>query len=88
LGDQQQDAAASQLSFDERLGLLVEAEWLARENARLTRTLRAAKLKLSQACIEAIDTRPGLSAWQPAAVRQSGSPKFPKGAANPQKGLL
>jgi DNA replication protein DnaC len=52
---QQQDAAASQLSFDERFGFLVEAEWLARENARLTRSLQAAKLKLSQACVEAID---------------------------------
>ncbi len=52
---QQQDATVSQLSFDERFGLLVEAEWLARENARLTRTLKAAKLKLSQACLEAID---------------------------------
>lgn len=52
---QQQDATATALSFDERLGLLVEAEWLARENLRLTRTLKAAKLKLSQACVEAID---------------------------------
>lgn len=52
---QQQDAQASQLSFDERFGLLVEAEWLARENARLTRTLKTAKLKLSQACLEALD---------------------------------
>jgi len=52
---QQQDAQASQLSFDERFGLLVDAEWLARENARLTRTLKTAKLKLSQACLEAID---------------------------------
>ncbi len=52
---QQQDAAASSLSFDERFGLLVEAEWCARENARLTRTLKTAKLKLSQACLEAID---------------------------------
>lgn len=52
---QQQEAAMSQLSFDERFSLLVEAEWLARENARLTRTLKAAKLKLSQACLEAID---------------------------------
>ena len=52
---QQQDAQASQLSFDERFGLLVDAEWLARENARLTRTLRTAKLKLSQACLEALD---------------------------------
>jgi len=52
---QQQEAAASQLSFDERFGLLVEAEWRARENARRTRHLQAAKLKLSQACLEAID---------------------------------
>jgi len=52
---QQQDAAASALGFDERFGLLVDAEWLARENARLTRHLQAAKLKLSQACVEGID---------------------------------
>ena len=52
---QQQEAAMSQLSFDERFGLLVDAEWLARENARMTRTLKAAKLKLSQACLEALD---------------------------------
>ena len=43
------------LSFDERFALLVEAEWRARENKRLTRALQEAKLKLSQACIEAID---------------------------------
>lgn len=55
---QQQDAALSQLSFDERFGLLVEAEWLHRENRRLARALREAKLKLSQACLEAIDYPP------------------------------
>jgi DNA replication protein DnaC len=52
---QQQEAPMSSLSFDERFGLLVEAEWRARENLRFTRTLQAAKLKLSQACVEAID---------------------------------
>jgi DNA replication protein DnaC len=52
---QQQDASCTQLGFDERFALLVQAEWLARENLRLTRTLKAAKLKLSQACVEAID---------------------------------
>ena len=52
---QQQDAAASALGFDERFALLVQAEWQARENTRLTRTLKAAKLKLSQACVEGID---------------------------------
>jgi DNA replication protein DnaC len=52
---QQQDADMTTLAFDERFGLLVEAEWLARENSRLSRALRDAKLKLSQACLEAID---------------------------------
>jgi len=66
---QQQDAEASSLSFDERLGLLVDAEWLARENARLTRTLKTAKLKLSQACLEAIDY-PARRALDKALLRQ------------------
>ena len=44
------------LAFDERFVLLVEAEWLARENKRLARALHEAKLKLSEACIEAIVT--------------------------------
>ena len=53
--EQQHQADMTALAFDERFGLLVEAEWLARENKRLTRALQEAKLKLSQACIEAID---------------------------------
>jgi DNA replication protein DnaC len=52
---QQQQADLTALAFDERFGLLVEAEWTARENRRLSRALQEAKLKLSQACIEAID---------------------------------
>jgi len=53
--EQQHQADLTALAFDERLGLLVEAEWLARENKRLARALQGAKLKLSQACLEAID---------------------------------
>jgi DNA replication protein DnaC len=52
---QQQTPDSSALSFDERFGLLVDAEYLARENRRLATRLREAKLKLSQACVEAID---------------------------------
>jgi DNA replication protein DnaC len=52
---QQSDAHVGALTFDERLGLLVDAEHFARENKRLTRLLRTAKLKISQACIENID---------------------------------
>src|SRR5206468_8558377 len=55
---QQQDPALAAVPFDERLGLLVEAEWLARENHRLATALREAKLRLSQACVEDIDYEP------------------------------
>ena len=53
--EHQQQADMTALAFDERFALLVEAEWRARENKRLTRALQDAKLKLSQACLEAID---------------------------------
>lgn len=52
---QQRDADAASLAFDERLGLLVDAEWLNRENKRLGRNLKEAKLRFPQACIEDID---------------------------------
>lgn len=52
---QQQTPETARLSFDERLGLLVDAEWLYRENNRLGRALREAKLKLGHACVEDID---------------------------------
>lgn len=44
------------LSFEERLGLLVDREMISRENKRLERLLRAAKLRVN-ACIEEIDYR-------------------------------
>lgn len=52
---QQQDTEVQRLAFDERLGLLVDAEWTHRENKRMQRSLRHAKLKISTACVEDID---------------------------------
>jgi IstB-like ATP binding protein len=52
---QQPGAANRALACDERLTPLVETEWRARANARLTRPLPAAKLPGSQACVEGID---------------------------------
>jgi DNA replication protein DnaC len=43
------------LAFDERFGMLVDAEWLRRENKRIATALRDAKLRLSSACVEDID---------------------------------
>jgi len=51
---EQPDYAA--LSFEDRLGLLVDRELLARSNRRLTRMLKTAKLKVP-AVIENIDFR-------------------------------
>jgi DNA replication protein DnaC len=42
------------LTFEERLGFLVEREWLNRENNRISRRLKQAKFK-ENACIEDID---------------------------------
>ena len=56
--EQQGDPDAAGLSFDERFGLLVDIEWVDRDNKRMKRNLRAAKLRLSQACIEDIDYAP------------------------------
>jgi DNA replication protein DnaC len=63
---QQQDPSITSLAFDERLGLLVDAEWLARENRRLARALQEAKLRPSHACLEAVDyaSRRGLERSQ------------------------
>lgn len=52
---QQAQPTLNSLSFDERLGLLVDAEWLARENARLSRAMKEAKLRMSSACVEDIE---------------------------------
>jgi DNA replication protein DnaC len=52
--EQQNKPDMSELGFEERFGLLVDAEYLARENKRRERRLKEAKLRLSQACLEDI----------------------------------
>jgi DNA replication protein DnaC len=54
--EQLQNQKASALTFEERLGLLVDRELTERENRRLVTRLRAAKLRIS-ASIEDIDFR-------------------------------
>lgn len=51
---QTQEPDVQALSFDERLGLLVDQEWTHRQDRRLTRLLREARLRLN-ACVEDID---------------------------------
>lgn len=54
--EQQRTPAMAELTFEERLGLLVDREWDARETRGLTRRLRDAHFKLA-ACVEDIDFR-------------------------------
>ena len=53
---QEQDRAINDLSFLERLALLVDQQWSWRENQALARRLKAGKLRGS-ACVEDIDYR-------------------------------
>ena len=48
------DNALRELSFEERLGIMVEKEWMAKKNSRIKRLLNNASLGLN-ACIEDID---------------------------------
>ncbi len=50
------DDEYNELSFEERVAMLVDHEWTERQQRRLTRRLRQAKLR-EQACIEDIDFR-------------------------------
>jgi DNA replication protein DnaC len=53
---QQQDQAMRELSFLERLAMLVDQQWNWRENQALERRLKAAKLR-GNTCVEDIDYR-------------------------------
>lgn len=54
LEQQQRSSQYAQLSFEERLGLLIDAEWTEREQRKLTRRLRGAKLRY-RASLEDVD---------------------------------
>lgn len=55
---QRADPSMNELDFDTRLGLIVDAETLARDNKRIARLLREAKLRIPGACMEDIDLAP------------------------------
>lgn len=55
LQDQMANSSVMSLSFEDRLGLLVDYEQSHRDNLRLGRLLKAAKLKSVGACVEDID---------------------------------
>jgi DNA replication protein DnaC len=56
LKTQEQDSASRELSFLDRLALLVDQQWSWRENQALARRMKSAKLR-ANACVEDIDYR-------------------------------
>jgi len=48
----------SALDFDERVGMMADAEWLSRDNNRVKRFTREANLRYTSACFADIDFRP------------------------------
>lgn len=55
LHEQTLQPETASLSFEQRLGLLVDQEWICRENRKLSYRLGRAKLRIKEACVEAID---------------------------------
>ena len=52
------DKAVYELSFEERVGLMVDAEYTARKNNRLKRLIRSAGFSMPEACMEDIEYHP------------------------------
>ena len=49
--------SAVELSFEDRFGMIVDAEWTARKNNRLKRLIRKADYTFSGACLEDVEYR-------------------------------
>ena len=73
--EQDRSTGTHDLGFDERFGILVDAEYLARENRRFKRLLREADFRIGEASIEGVrvSAERGLPAAQ---VRQLGTGKW------------
>ena len=55
---QREDPKMNEIDFDGRFGMLVDAEHLSRDNRKLTRRLKEARLRIPQACLEDLDYAP------------------------------
>lgn len=49
------EKSISELSFEERVGLMVDAEWTSRKNNRLKRLIKNAGFSMPEACVEDIE---------------------------------
>lgn len=59
LSRQMQDPSTySQLGFEERIGLIIDAEWNRRQKTKLTKLITKARFSLASACVEGIEYLP------------------------------
>jgi DNA replication protein DnaC len=58
LAQQLQSANYAELSFEDRLGMLVDREWSSRQDRKVTRLVKQAGLRFPTACTEDIDWDP------------------------------
>lgn len=72
---QKNDPAVSEIDFDARFAMIVDAETLARDNKRIARLLRDAKLRIPGACLEDVDCSPKREIER-ALIRQLGSGRW------------
>ena len=81
---QQQAPAVADLGFDERVSMLVDAEHLSRDNRKLARRLKEAKLRVAQACLEDLEYAPRRELDQGVPVRLAGvrAPEADHGASS------
>ena len=59
LKDQLADPQFKNMAFEDRIGLLVDAEWNARKNNHLSKMIRRATFSDSGACLENVDVIAG-----------------------------
>ncbi len=78
-----QEAPSNQSSFGEKVAQMIDREWLARENRRLSRLLRAAKLT-HDAAMEDVWTTQGARCYQ---GRRARAVAMPMGRQSPQRHL-
>ena len=63
------DNAFHEMSFEERVGLMVDAEWNARRNNRLKRLIRNAGFSIPGACLEDVEYHPDRELDKPLITR-------------------
>lgn len=56
--DQLSDSQYASMAFEDRLGLLIDAEWTARKNNRLQKLIRQATFSEPGACLENVEYLP------------------------------